>query len=130
MESARNSGCWITLIGPVRSRTVRGALPVDGHKNSAPEKERHTPVEDCAGTAPDAAPDGGRPDGGIERLQILEGKADRARRSAVGRRIAGGQGKRRGRTIETGETTRYGTPGDGRVRKKETVRAAIQKARR
>src|SRR5450759_2123616 len=102
MEGARNSGAGIVLVGPVRPRAVLGAGPVDGHKNSAPEKERHTPVEGPrAASAPEAAPNGGRPDRGVERLQILDAKGDRTG-STVERRIDGGQRKRRGRTIETG----------------------------
>ena len=77
-----------------------GALPVDGRKNSAPEKERHAKVESVAVAAPDPAPNGRCPDGGIERLQIHDSKVDRAGRSAVD----GGQRKRRRRTIETVET--------------------------
>ena len=76
----------LTLVGPIRAGTVRGAGAVDRRKHRAPEEERHAPVEGAAVAAPDAAADGGRPDRGVERLRIDDADGDGAGRCAVGRR--------------------------------------------
>ena len=55
---------------------MQGAGPVDGHKNLAPEKERHAPVE--AAALANAAANGGGPDTGDKRLQIDDGEVDGA----------------------------------------------------